>query len=195
MVPAMNALTRALETADQYRFTLDDVLKMQDAGILDPDARVELIDGGLIEMAPEGLPHARAKMQLNFWLVAHAGPHVSWVVDTTLRLSATSAPDPDLYLFSSDLPLERVDGQSVGLVIEIADASLRKDLSAKAELYAAHGVRDYWVIDLAGAAIVVHRDPAGEAYRDITRVAVDQSITTLAFPELSLSLSNLPTMR
>lgn len=191
----MNALKRALETADQYRFTLDDVLKMQDAGILDPDARVELIDGGLIEMAPEGLPHARAKMQLNFWLVAHAGRQVSWVVDTTLRLSATSAPDPDLYLFSSETPLEAVDGESVALVIEIADASLRKDLSAKAELYAAHGVRDYWVVDLAGAAIVVHRDPIGDSYQTVSRVAADEYLAALAFPDLRLRLSDLPTMR
>ena len=41
----MNALVRALETSQQHRFTLDDVLRMQEAGILDESARVELIDG------------------------------------------------------------------------------------------------------------------------------------------------------
>ena len=91
----MNAFVRALETADQHRFTLDDVLRMQEAGILDADARVELIDGGLVEMAPEGVPHVRLKMQLARAFLARAGDDIAVIVDSTLRLSEQDAPDPD----------------------------------------------------------------------------------------------------
>lgn len=83
---------------EEARFTLDDVFEMTRIGALDPDAKVELIDGELVEMAPEGMPHVRAKMQLAMSFMRRAGDAVRVIVDSTLRLSSTSAPDPDLYL-------------------------------------------------------------------------------------------------
>jgi len=191
----MNAYVRALQTADPHRFTLDEVLRMQDAGILDPDTRVELIDGGLIEMAPEGAPHVRTKMQLAMSLMSRAGPTVQVIVDSTLRLSPFSAPDPDLYLYASELALEAVDGASVGLVVEVAQATLATDLTAKAQLYAQHGVRDYWVVDIRTREIVVHRAPSDGAYGSVTIIRADEAATPLAFPHLSLKLADLPSIR
>lgn len=191
----MNAYVRALETADPHRFTLDEVLRMQDAGILGSDARVELIDGGLIEMAPEGVSHVRAKMQLAKSFMSRAGDDVQVIVDSTLRLSATSAPDPDLYLYASELALEAIDGASVGLVIEVAQATLATDLTAKAQLYAQHGVRDYWVVDIGAREIIVHRAPHDGAYGAVTVIAAGETATPLLFPDLALKLSDLPAIR
>lgn len=191
----MNAYVRALETADPHRFTLDEVLRMQDAGILEPDTRVELIDGGLIEMAPEGTPHVRTKMQLAMSFMVRAGPAVQVIVDSTLRLSPFSAPDPDLYLYASEISLEAVDGASVGLVIEVAQATLATDLTAKAQLYAQHGVRDYWVVNIAARTIVVHREPDDGAYRSVTVVQAEEAVIPLAFEHLPLRLADLPAIR
>lgn len=177
------------------KFTLDDVFEMMRVGALDPDAKVELIDGRLVEMAPEGVPHVRAKMQLAMSFMSRAGEAVQVIVDSTLRLSATSTPDPDLYLYPSSLPLDAVDGASVGLVVEIAQATLAKDLTAKAELYALHGVRDYWVVDVAARTVVVHRDPKEGAYGSVFAASADELVTPLAFPHLPIRLSDLPTIR
>ncbi|MDP1736983.1 MAG: Uma2 family endonuclease [Caulobacter sp.] len=177
------------------KFTLDDVFEMMRIGALDPDAKVELIDGRVIEMAPEGVPHVRAKMQLAESLIHRAGSSVRVIVDSTLRLSATSAPDPDLYLYPSALPLDAVDGASVGLIIEVAQASLAKDLMAKAGLYARHGVRDYWVVDVAAQKIIVHRDPKEGAYGSVFTATADELVTPLAFPHLPVRLSDLPAIR
>jgi Uma2 family endonuclease len=191
----MNALARALETSQQHRFTLDDVLRMQEAGILDESARVELIDGALVEMAPEGTPHTRIKMQLAKRFMATAGHTVEVIVDSTLRLAPTYAPDPDLYLYDAVLPLGDVTGTNVGLVIEVAHSTLRNDLAVKAEIYAQHGVRDYWVVDVNTDTLIVHRGLAEGVYRDVTHHAAHEAVTALFLPSVSLCLAELPTIR
>lgn len=191
----MNALVRALETSQQHRFTLDDVLRMQEAGILDESARVELIDGALVEMASEGDLHSRVKMQIARRFILSAGEAVQVMVESTLRLSPTNAPDPDLYLYDADLPLRAVDGTNVGLVIEVAQSSIRSDLAFKAELYAEHGVRDYWVVDVNTDTITIHRDPVDSLYRDVARHVAEDKVTSLVLPSVSLRLADLPPIR
>jgi len=191
----MNALARALETSQQHRFTLDDVLRMQEAGILGEGARVELVDGALVEMASEGAPHTWAKMQIARRLMLAAGDTVQVIVDSTLRLSPTNAPDPDLYLYDAQIPLTSVDGAKVGLVIEVAQSTIKYDLAFKAELYAQHGVRDYWVVDVNAAAIIVHRTLDGGLYRDVTQYAARETVTSLVFPHLMVCLADLPAIR
>jgi Uma2 family endonuclease len=176
-------------------FTLDDVFEMMRIGALDPDAKVELIDGAVIEMAPEGMPHVRAKMQLAMSLMSRAGDAVRVVIDSTLRLSSTSAPDPDLYLYGAELALDSLDGASVGLVIEVSGTSLARDMSKKAEIYARHGVRDYWVVDVAARKIIIHRDPRDGAYSSLFTALADEAVAPLAFPDLPLRLSDLPVIR
>ncbi len=191
----MNALARALETSQPHRFTLNDVLRMQDAGILDADARVELIDGGLVEMVSEGASHTRAKMQIAYAFMAQAKGEIVVIVDSTLRLAPTYAPDPDLYLYDAALTLEQVNGANLGLVIEVAQSTVSKDLSIKAELYAQHGVRDYWVVDVNTSTITVHRDLSGGVYRAITPYSARDTVASLVFPALTLCLAELPTIR
>lgn len=191
----MNALVRALETSQQHRFTLDDVLRMQEAGILDESARVELIDGALVEMASEGAPHTRMKMQIAKRLMLFAGDAVQVIVEGTLRLSPFNAPDPDLYLYDADLALSDVTGANVGLVIEVAHSTIRSDLAFKAELYAQHSVRDYWVVDVNTNTVIVHRDPVEGVYRDIVRHAAGDIVTAAVLPSVVLSLADLPPIR
>jgi Uma2 family endonuclease len=191
----MNALARALETSQPHRFTLDDVLRMQATGILDESARVELIDGGLVEMASEGAPHTRVKMQIAKAFLARAGQSIEVIIDSTLRLAATYAPDPDLYVYDASLPLEAVNGANVGLVIEVAQSTVAKDLSIKAELYAQHGVRDYWVVDVNTDTVIVHRDLSGGVYRDVVHHSARDTVVPLAFPGLALCLADLPPIR
>lgn len=191
----MNALVRALETSQQHRFTLDDVLRMQEAGILQEGARIELIDGALLEMAPEGAPHTRVKMQIAYALMAKGLGSAIVVVDSTLRLSPTNAPDPDLYVYDANLPLASVNGTNVGLVIEVAHSTIRYDLAFKGELYAQHGVRDYWVVDVNTDTVTVHRDPVDGVYRDITRHSAQDTVIAVVLPSVALSLADLPPIR
>ena len=52
----------------RHRLTVADYYRMGEAGILAPDARVELIDGEIIDMAPIGSPHVSAVLRLDHLL-------------------------------------------------------------------------------------------------------------------------------
>jgi Uma2 family endonuclease len=149
----------------KHLLTIDDVFKMQDAGVLAPDHRCELIHGELIEMPGEGDLHSYLKARLITWFARNLDPAVYAVgPDTTFFLEAREAPEPDLFLHDAKLRPSQVRGDTVLLVAEIAYTSLAYDLKEKADLYRDFGVREYWVIDVANYVTHVHvlRDGAWE---------------------------------
>jgi hypothetical protein len=73
--------------------------------------------------------------------------------------------------------------ETAPLVIEVAASSQRRDLVVKPRIYAEAGVPRYWVVDLDARGVVVHTEPAGEAYNSVH--VVDAS-GALEAPELGL---------
>jgi Uma2 family endonuclease len=145
------------EPPAKYLLTVDDVFKMQDAGVLPPDHRCELIHGELIEMPSEGDLHSYLKARLITWFARKLDPAVHAVgPDTTFFLEDREAPEPDLFLHEASLRPSQVRGDNVLLVVEIAYSSLAYDLKVKADLYRDFGVREYWVIDVANYVTHVH---------------------------------------
>ena len=51
------------------------------------------------------------------------------------------------------------------LAIEVSDTSLRYDRDVKSGVYAAARVPEFWIVDLAGDALLVFRDPSKGAYK------------------------------
>ena len=189
----MNAPTRLIETAPPHRFTWSDVLKMVEAGILDEKARVELIEGELIEVSPESLPHTRTRRWLTkFFMLAVS--EQGWEVnpDAPAVLEPYSAPEPDIYIFPSRLHDRDVSGADIVLAIEVSVSSLAYDLRRKGPIYARHGVQEYWVVDVEGRRLLVHRRPSAEGYLEVEEVGRDGASSPLAFPALSVKIADLP---
>lgn len=177
---------------DARPFTLDDVFEMMRIGALDPDAKVELIDGELVEMSPQNTPHMEAKRILLTRLVRELGDGVAVHVEGTLRLAPRTAPSPDLFIHSVSLKPDKVRGTDVLLLIEVADSSLLRDLRSKASLYARFGVPDYWVVDTVGRRLFVHRVPVEGAYREVTEIARGDAVEPLAFPGFNFAANEIP---
>lgn len=57
------------------------------------------------------------------------------------------------------------------LLIEVADSSLDLDRRVKMPLYAAAGIAEVWLIDLANDAVEVYRDPDAPAQAGICSAA------------------------
>jgi Putative restriction endonuclease len=55
--------------------------------------------------------------------------------------------NPDILVHPTAIPAAKVRGGDALLVVEVADTSPRYDLNTKAPIYAAYGVREYWVIN------------------------------------------------
>jgi Uma2 family endonuclease len=127
---------RRIPDAQQHRFTVDDVLRMQDAGIISEDARLELFEGRLVRMQAKNYAHERIKSEL-IRIIARALPE-AWAigVETTAYLGEVTYLDPDISIIPRGVDIRAVKGPQIALVIEIADATLKKDLGPKADLYA-----------------------------------------------------------
>jgi Uma2 family endonuclease len=173
------------------RFTSQDLARMVEAGLIDPDERIELINGEIIDMGSEGEAHWNARAKLANWLVRRLPEPIMLAPDGPLRLSAQNEPEPDFYLYAADMNVNDVRGNSVLLVVEISDTSLSKDKLVKAPLYAAHGVREYWIIDLAARSTVVHRQPSAKGYPEPQMISFSDLLAPQAAPSLSLRLSDI----
>jgi Uma2 family endonuclease len=111
-------------------------------------------------------------------------------VQTTLHLSRHNAPSPDLYVLFGGPPEGEVPAERIALVIEVADTSLKDDLTDSASRYARHGVRDFWVVDVNARVVHVHRQPEDGVYRDVQVLGADARLAALLVPELVFTLDD-----
>lgn len=177
----------------RHRFDVDEYTRMYEAGILDEDDRVELLDGEIVRMHAIGSPHAACVTVLHEQLIIALGLRACVRSQSPLHLSATSMPEPDVLVARRD---ERryADGhptpRDAFLVIEVADASLRKDKDVKLPLYAAAGIPEVWIVDLNAERVEVYREPAGSSYRERLALA-EGTASPLAFPDIELTVADI----
>lgn len=177
----------------RHRLSVDQFQEMGRTGILPPDCRVELIDGELIDMAPINSPHASMVARLTRLFVREAGDAIVFP-QNPINLPPYSQPQPDIAIlapessaYSSALP----GAADVLLVVEVAHTTLRYDMGIKADLYARHGIRELWVVDLTARVLEVFRSPVEGRYRTrLTLSATDTAIPE-ALPGIRVDLGEL----
>jgi Uma2 family endonuclease len=127
---------------------------------------VELIEGDVVEMAPQGPRHGNTvghvTTRLAARLVARFGERYLVRPQTPLAAGVYSEPEPDLAVVDWDASTDDAHPATAHLVIEVAETSHRKDLVVKSRIYAGAGVAQYWVVDLPANEVVVHADPVAE---------------------------------
>ncbi len=138
-------VTRAAEGFDRRSFTVAEILRMQNAGIVSEEENFELIEGEIVPMQAKTHIHELIKSALNL-AIARALPDRLWLgVETTIYLSANTFVE--LVVYPRGIKLEEVKGSDILLAIEVAATSLAYDRGLKARLYARHGVNELWVVD------------------------------------------------
>lgn len=150
-----------------HRLTVDEYYRMAEVGLLAPDARVELIEGAIVDMAPIGELHIAAVMHLNHRLVEAVGKRALVSVQGAVRLGIHDQPQPDFAVLrlSADAYRKHVPAPAdVLLLIEVSDSTLAFDRGAKATLYARHGIAEYWVVDVERSVLHVFREPREGRY-------------------------------
>ncbi len=161
---------RHIDEAAVRPLTFDEVLQMVEAGILGKNDRVELVDGVLVEMSPQGIDHSDVVTDLARLLFSTYPATFDVRVQTTHPLDPWQFREPDLVVS------HRIRGRwpepgDVVLVIEVAQTSIRYDTGRKARDYAAWGVRDYWVVDIDRRQLIVHTDLDADGYRTIATIS------------------------
>ncbi len=142
-----------------HRFSVDAYHRMLESGILDEDDHVELLEGVIVEMSPQGAAHARIITRLNKLLVLSLGDAFDVRPQVPLTLDGQSEPEPDIAVVSASAAPQDEHPHHALLVVEVASASLARDRDVKARLYARASIPEYWLIDADKACIEVYRDP------------------------------------
>jgi Uma2 family endonuclease len=138
----------------------------------------ELVDGELINKLPKYLRHVRGVQRVFRALVEILGWDFVLTepsVDVAAEDHRTSEPEPDVVVLNrsaSEIRGNEPEPSDIALVVEVSDTTLHHDLTTKAALYARAGIPDYWVLDLNGRRLVVHREPARGVYKAV--VAYDE---------------------
>jgi Uma2 family endonuclease len=99
-------------------------------------------------------------------------------------------PEPDLAV----VPMADYDSghpATAWLVVEVADASLRKDRLVKGEVYARAGVLEYWVVNLIDGCIEVHADAIDLVYTSVASARAGDSIRLRRFPDVELAVADI----
>jgi Uma2 family endonuclease len=181
------------ETSRRYRWSVADYHRLGDAGILDEDTPVELIDGELVEMAPIGSPHGgEVKYLIHLFSSLLQGKVIISAQDP-ITLGDASEPQPDLALlrWRDDFYRQAHPGpEDVRLLIEVANTTARNDRDLKIPLYARHGIPEVWLLDLPQRRLERYLNPEQGEYTQISYHRSGQ-ISPSAFPNIAIQLTDL----
>ncbi len=184
----------AVFTPQRRKLSAEQFERMGQTGILGPDARVELIEGEMIEMAPIGSRHAAAVDFLSMHFARAVGDAALVRTQNPLRLSDDSEPQPDLVLLRPKGDRYRTGHprpEDVLLLIEVADTTLAFDRETKLPLYAKHGVPEVWILDLDTRQLEIYREPSPGGYRRRLERRETESIAPTALPTVALQVGAL----
>lgn len=151
---------------------------------------VELIQGALVTMGPQGARHGETVKRFNRILMFALGARAQVLVQSPLAVADDSEPQPDLAVVpvcddSAEVP------SHAHLVIEVAEASLRKDRGVKAVLYATAAIPEYWIADLTVDMIEIYTEPHGNGYGSVARRQRGDIIAPVLFPEVHVAVGDV----
>lgn len=176
----------------RHRFSRAQYEQMVDAGVFGPEDRLELLDGEIIDMAPQKSRHATAVRLLEEALRACFGPGYDIRSQLPLALDERSEPEPDIAVVPGR-PRDYRDAHpsSALLIVEVADTTLAYDRIRKLAAYARAGIPEYWILDLDGESLEVCRQPLRDTYGERRILRATDRIAPLAAPRGEITVADL----
>jgi Uma2 family endonuclease len=190
----------ALKNPPRRHWTREERQQLEELGLLNGE-QWELIEGELLRKMPKKRPHVQALAILTEWLIAIFGGrfvNTEAPIDVSPEDNPTSEPEPDLIVLRPEYrdPWSQPPRpEDLLLVIEISDSTLDFDRTVKGGLYARAGVVEYWVLDLNGRQLIVHRDPAGGRYHSIVAYSEQESVGPLAAAHAAFDVTSVFPLR
>jgi Uma2 family endonuclease len=178
----------------KHRITVDEYYRMAEVGLLAPDARVELIEGEIIDMAPIGTDHGSVVDVLTRLFIRALGDQAIVRTQGAILLDQRSMPQPDLAVLapsSDDYRRTHPTPANIWLVIEVSDSTLRYDRKVKVPLYARHGIPEVWIVDLPDGELHWYRGPRDGGYTEQGSSDTPGTMPLTALPDVAIDLGAL----
>lgn len=166
---------------------------MLEVGIVYEREPVELLDGQLIAIAPEGPRHRSVITALNELLVQRFAGRAIVCPGNPVELDDTSEPQPDFTLVHRHHDWY-VSGHprppDVFLVVEVSLSTLAYDRGRKLRAYARNGIAEVWIVNVAQREVEVHTDPHELGYS--AKLVVDHggTVAPRAFPNDAIPVAS-----
>lgn len=181
------------------RWTREEYYRMGEIGMFQ-DQRVELIDGEIVEMAPQKDVHS-AVIGLAFRAISKAMDDSVWIrMQLPLALPRDSEPEPDISVIEGS-PRDYIGTghpRMAKLVIEVSETTLLYDQRVKSALYAASEFPEYWIINLLAQRVEIHRSPQADpinwrnsSYAEIRHASRGETISPLAAAHAKIKVDDL----
>jgi len=143
--------------------TVEQYHEMARAGIFLDGDPIELLEGWLVNKMTKHPPHSVATSETRRVLdrLVSAG----WSVDAQEPITTDdSEPEPDVSVIRGrrrDFADRHPGPHEVGLLVEVADASLERDRGWKKRIYAGARIPVYWIVNLIDRRVEVFTQPTG----------------------------------
>jgi Uma2 family endonuclease len=174
-----------------YQWSVAEYHHMIETGLLEGKP-VELLEGEVIEMSPEGIPHSFTNRSVGSYLrqLLQDKALISEAHPITLD---NSEPEPDIAvvrlpdtIYATHHPYP----EDIYWLIEISNKTLDKDLKEKTVTYARNGIPEYWVIDLPHKKLWVFTQPQSDQYQNCSEFTTG-TIGPVAFRDLEVEINQL----
>lgn len=194
------ALTTLISLVEPTRrlWTRDEYYRMGELGWF-RGQRVELLDGEIMVLSPQGPSHATSTDRVRRVLEHTLGEGV-WVrMQLPVDFGSYSEPEPDVSVVTGSLEdYTSAHPTTVLLIVEVSDTTLSYDRNRKASLYARAGIADYWIINLVNGQLEVRRQPVpnptkryGFDYNEVTILHDGESVAPLCRPQVRIPVCDL----
>jgi Uma2 family endonuclease len=174
--------------------TTSEYERMIAAGIFNQDDRIELLEGVIVEMSPKGMKHATSTDRAARHFIRLLGEHVIVRNQNPIQLDNYSEPEPDLVLAALEefeYSNRHPQPEDIYLVLEVADTTLAYDRHRKGLSYAKAGIVQYLILNVNEMEIEDYREPDVDGYRRKQTYQGGQSFNLVAFPEITVKVSDL----
>jgi Uma2 family endonuclease len=154
------------------------------------DERVELLFGMVVEMPPIDPAHQESSYSIRRCVELAVGGRAVVREANPFAASDISEPEPDVMV----VPARRYWDEHPShahLVVEVSRSSLRRDRGVKVRVYGLAQVDEYWIVNLIDGTVEVYRDPHDGEWRSKSTHQRGETITTLAFPDVAIAVSDV----
>ena len=174
------------------KWNIDEYHLMIQAGILN-NRQVELINGEIVEMSPEGEAHAYFSSEAEEYLRQLLSDRALIRSGKPITLPNNSEPEPDIaivqklgreYLAHHPYP------ENIFWLIEYSNSSLKQDLEVKTKIYAQVGIAEYWIVNLKTKQLIVFTQPQNSEYAARSTHS-DGIIYPVAFPNTAIAVNSI----
>lgn len=190
-MPTPTADRAEIDLPEKARYTYDDYQQLPEG------APYELIHGHLVMSPSPSFQHQTLVLTLaatlREYIQSQEAGELS-IAPLDVHLSDDTVVQPDVLYLSPDrsdrIQEQEIDG-APDLVMEVASPSTSHlDAFDKKQLYEAHGVREYWIVDPETKTVEVYRN-TDDGFRQHTRLVEEGQASSTILDDLTVSLEDL----